>query len=78
MHPSVCVERRIHLPLQGRLWEAAWKAPLQGELSASADGGVRHLALPIPFRVASILPNLAVRRLHKTTASPLRKPPRRA
>ncbi len=38
MHPSVCAFRRIHLPLQGRLWEAAArKAPLQGELSASAD-----------------------------------------
>ena len=36
------------------------------------------MTLPIPFRVASILPNLAVRRLHKTTVSPLRNPPRRA
>ncbi len=38
MHPSVCTLRRIHLPLQGRLWGAsARKAPLQGELSAPAD-----------------------------------------
>ena len=33
------------------------------------------MTLPIPFRVASILPGLAMRRLHKTTASTLCKPP---
>ena len=37
---SVCALRRIHLPLQGRLWEAAArKAPLQGAAESSAACG---------------------------------------
>ena len=39
MHPSVCALRRIHLPLQGRLYQvsATRKAPLQEELSLPGD-----------------------------------------
>ena len=50
----------------------------------SAMRGVPHLARPISFRAAADFPgpaalqNSAVRSLHKTAASPRRKPPRRA
>ena len=41
MHPFVCALRRIHLPLQGRLYRepAARKAPLQGAAESSAACG---------------------------------------
>ena len=51
MHPSVCALRRIHLPLQGRLYrrQPPKASPARGGV-APGDGGVRHLAVPIPFR----------------------------
>ena len=49
MHPFVCALRRIHLPLQGRLYQApaTRKAPLQGAAESSAACGgkaVSHTA----------------------------------
>ena len=42
-------------PLAGEALQTVFtqKAPLQGELSAPADRGVRRLVLPIPFRAAA-------------------------
>ena len=57
MHPSVCGLRRIHLPLQGRLWVAAPSdaSPVRGGVT-TGDGGVRHLAGPLPLQVVCTLP----------------------
>ena len=77
---SRCSGRRTQVCFSTR---SAMRAPQTGNVGVSRLR-VPHLALPIPFRAAADFPgpaalqNSAVRRLHKTAASPRRKPPRRA
>ena len=54
MHPSVCAFRRIHLPLQGRLWRGLppIKPLLQGEVSPQATEGCGTLPCEYPSGLA--------------------------
>ena len=56
VHPSGCALRRIQLPLQGSLFKRQLPikaSPVRGG-AAAGGGGVRRLALQVPFRPAAI------------------------
>ena len=58
-HPPVCALRRIHLPLQGRLYGQLphGKAPLQGELAAKPpEGCIAGSRRGYPVKFGSTLP----------------------